>query len=210
MDNLAVILFICIVVPLALLLFLLDKKSRLVVFFMIIGCFICLFVSSVNSILLVLSGKDLLYVVTTITPISEEILKAFPILLFAFSISDDRRTLISISMAVGIGFAIMENTMIMVSNVESTTVLWALVRGFGSRLMHGLCTSMVGCGISAVRQRKKLFYTGTFALLSAAITFHAIYNCLVGSSLMYAGILLPMAVYVPVLIAVAKHNKKFM
>ena len=112
MDNLAVILFICIVVPLALLLFLLDKKSRLVVFFMIIGCFICLFVSSVNSILLVLSGKDLLYVVTTITPISEEILKAFPILLFAFSISDDRRTLISISMAVGIGFAIMENTMI--------------------------------------------------------------------------------------------------
>ena len=100
MDNLAVILFICIVVPLALLLFLLDKKSRLVVFFMIIGCFICLFVSSVNSILLVLSGKDLLYVVTTITPISEEILKAFPILLFAFSISDDRRTLISISMAV--------------------------------------------------------------------------------------------------------------
>ncbi|MBR2087229.1 MAG: PrsW family intramembrane metalloprotease, partial [Oscillospiraceae bacterium] len=55
-------------------------------------------------------------------------------------------------------------------------------------------------GISYIRKRRKLFLCGTFALLSTAIIYHATYNLLVQSSFQYAGILLPIATYVPVLL----------
>jgi Na+/H+ antiporter NhaC len=50
---------------------------------------------------------------------------------------------------------------------------------------------MVGWGVSYVKKRRKLFYCGTFALLSSAIIYHATYNLLVQSKYQYVGILLP-------------------
>ena len=78
MDNLAYILFICLVAPLLMMLFMLRKRSRLLVGYMLIGIFVSLFISELNTILLKLWDGDLLYVTTTITPISEEIGKAIP------------------------------------------------------------------------------------------------------------------------------------
>ena len=48
----------------------------------------------------------MLYYTTTISPIVEEIVKALPVLIYAFAVSSDRDRLISISFAVGLGFAI--------------------------------------------------------------------------------------------------------
>lgn len=208
MGNVMFILFICIVAPMTLMLFLLEKKSRLTVGFMIIGICMCLFVSEVNGLLRLLINQDLFYITTTVTPITEEIIKALPVLFFAFVFSDKRDTLLSFSMAVGIGFAILENAYILVNSADSVSILWALIRGFGTGLMHGICTAAVGFGVSFVRKRKKLFYTGTFALLSAAITYHAIYNCLVQSEYKYAGFLLPAITYIPIIIVVLKSRKR--
>ncbi|MDD4291231.1 MAG: PrsW family glutamic-type intramembrane protease [Clostridia bacterium] len=208
MDNLIYILFFCIVAPLTLMLFLLEKKSRLVVGFMIIGICMCIFVAEINGLLLGILGKNIFYITTTVTPITEEIVKALPVLFFAFVFSDKRETLLSISMAVGIGFAILENSYILVSNIDTISIGWSLIRGFGAGLMHGICTAAVGYGISFVRKRKKLFYTGTFALLSAAIIYHATYNCLVQSNFKYAGFLLPLLTYIPIVIALIKRRKK--
>ena len=165
MDNLTYISFIAITVSLALMLPLMEKKTRRVMIFMIVGIFACLFISEVNSILLKAFGNDVYYVTTTITPVTEEIIKMLPILYFAIVITDDRRTLIANSFAVGVGFALLENVVILTQNVENVTIFWALVRGFGSGLVHGICTVMVGWGVSYVKKRRKLFYCGTFALL---------------------------------------------
>lgn len=210
MDDLILILFVCTSVPIALMLFLLEKKSRLVVGFMLIGMFMCVFIGGINGFFLELFNNNMLYVTTTITPVTEEIIKALPVLFFAFVFSDKRETLISISMAVGIGFAIMENVYIMTNGIESSTVLLALIRGLGSGLMHGICTSAIGIGISFVHKKKKLFYTGTFALLSTAIIYHAIYNLFVQSSWDYVGFLLPIATYIPLIISVKKRKKRDM
>lgn len=201
MDNIMYVLFICIVVPLLLMLFLLDKKSRLTIGFMILGIVTCLFVSEINGILLKYFDDDMYYVTTTITPITEELVKALPILYFAFLFSDRRETLLSAAMAVGIGFAVLENSYILVSNIEGVTITWALIRGFGSGLMHGICTAAVGFGISFIHKRKKLFYAGTFALMTMAIIYHATYNCLVQSQYKYVGFLLPAVTYVPIITA---------
>lgn len=206
MDSLIYILFICIAVPLCSMLALIEKKSRLTVGFMIIGMFMCMFISGVNGLILQSFDNNLFYVTTTFTPITEEIIKALPIVFFAFLFSDKLETLISISMATGIGFAMMENAFMLISNNQSVSILWALIRAFGAGLMHGVCTAVIGIGISFVHKRKKLFYTGTFALLSVAIVYHAIYNCLVQSRFKFAGFLLPIVTYIPIVIMLKKKK----
>ena len=208
MDNLTYIAFIAMTVSLGLMLPLMEKKVRRLVIFMIVGMFSCLFVSELNHILLDAYNNDMFYVTTTITPVTEEIVKALPILYFAIVITDDRRVLIPNAFAVGVGFALLENVVILTQNVDNVTILWAFVRGFGSGLVHGICTVMVGWGISYIRKRRKFFYCGTFALLSAAIIYHATYNLLVQSAYQYVGILLPLLTYIPILYFLKKNGIK--
>jgi len=209
MENLIYILFICMFVPLLLSLPLLQKTSRRVMVFILIGISAALFISEINGLLLRLMGYDTLYVTTTVTPATEEIIKAIPILIYAFVISDNRDKLLSSSFALGIGFALFENTYILVNSVEAVSIEWALVRGFSTALMHGICTAAVGYGMSFVKKRKKLFYCGTFALLLMAIIYHGIFNMLVQSTdwLKYFGFVLPVATYIPVVISLIYRVK---
>lgn len=200
MDNLSYIAFICLTVSLGMMLPLMEKKTRRIMTFMLAGIFACMFVSELNGLLLRHFDNEMFYVTTTITPVTEEIIKALPILYYAIVVSDDRRTLTMNAYAVGVGFAVLENMVILTQNIDNVTILWALARGFGSGLVHGICTVMVGFGISYIRKRRKLFYCGTFALLSAAIIYHSIFNLLVQSDYQYLGILLPILTYVPVVL----------
>lgn len=209
MGNLTYIAFISLTISLGLMLPLMEKKVRRLVVFMIVGIFACLFVSEVNNILLEQFNNDMFYVTTTITPITEEIVKMLPIIYFALVISDEKRALIPNAFAVGVGFALLENVVILTQNIDTVTIPWAFVRGFGSGLVHGICTVMVGWGISYIRKRRKFFFCGTFALLSAAIIYHSIYNLLVQSEYQYVGILLPLATYIPLLIILKKRGFKF-
>jgi len=208
MDNLIIIILICVAIPLAFSLLFLEKKARLFVLFMIIGAAVCVFASSVNAVLYNLVGRGYLYVTTNITPISEELLKAIPVLIFAYAISDNKKELISISMATGIGFAIIENFFIFAQSSESLSVGWAISRVFGASLMHSICTAAVGFGISFVRKRKKLFYTGTFALLVFAMVYHAVYNLVIQSRFSAFGILIPIITYIPITVRNIMEKRK--
>lgn len=191
------IIFICITVPMLFMLTIIqDRFARTLLIFMTIGLFYCIFVSEINSILLAFFDNDYAYVTTTITPITEELVKAMPVFFYAFAFSDDRNRLLSIAFAVGIGFAIIENMVILLQNVATVSLFWALIRGFGSALMHGLCTGMVGLGMHFIHQKKKLFIPGSFALIVTAMTYHSIYNTLVQSDYRYFGFLLPLSTFV--------------
>ena len=198
------IIFICTAVPISLMLSLLEKKSRTTLFYMLLGLIICLLAAQINFIL-----RDSFYgtwdpnvfaVTTTLTPIVEELLKAIPIIYFGFVISDKRGDLLTVSMALGIGFAILENCYILVANLDQTSIIWAFTRGFSSALLHGICTSLVGFGVSYVKKRKKLFYTGTFALLTVAIIVPGLFNAFIQSRYAYIGVILPIAIYIPFVI----------
>lgn len=184
---------------------LLGKRGRLIIIYMLVGCYVCLFASEVNGFIKQsMPNASLLFLTTSITPIVEEVLKALPVLFFAFVFSDEKSTLLEISMATGIGFAILENAYIMLQIIDTATIPWSLVRGFGSGLMHGICTLSVGYGISFIKKKRKLFYTGTFALLSTAIIYHSIYNCFVQSKYKYIGFILPLATYIILYIKLRK------
>lgn len=200
MDNLIYILFICIVAPILLMLLILQKRSRLLIFYMLVGICSSLFISELNTILLQKLDLDLLYFTTTVTPITEEIIKALPVLFYAYLFSDDRDKVMPIAFATGIGFAMFENIVILLQNIQNVTIGWAVIRGFSTALMHGVCTLAVGFGICYVRKKKKLFVSGTFALLATAISYHGIFNMLVQSDYRYFGFIVPAVTYIPLVI----------
>lgn len=200
MDNLVYILFICLVAPMLLMVLVLRKRSRLLVGYMLVGIFVSLLVSEMNTILLGLFDNDYLYVTTTITPVSEEIVKAIPVLFYALVFSDNRDRVMPLAFATGVGFAMFENMVILVQNIENVTLGWAIIRGFATALMHAVCTVAVGYGICFVKKKKKLFYCGTFALLAMACIYHGIFNMLVQSEYKYLGFFLPALTYIPIVI----------
>lgn len=207
MDNIVYAVFICLMVPMLMSLSLLQHRSRLVMGFVLIGSTVCLVASELNGVLYPYFD-DMVSFCTSISPITEEILKALPILYFAFVISDNRATLIQISFALELGFAIMENMTVLVQNLEDIDIVWALIRGFGAGLMHSICTVAVGIGMSSVHKKKKLFVCGTIALLMLAITYHAIYNTIVMSDYKYFAVILPLLAYIPINRTARKQRKK--
>ena len=186
---------------------LVESKARLPIVFVLVGIFIAVFSSEVNGVFLNVLDMTRYDATITLAPITEELLKAFPILFFAVTISDKKEKLFTASMATGIGFALLENAYYMVVNYETFSFVSALVRGFGTGLMHGMCTLLVGIGISFLRKRRKLFAVGTFALLTTAITYHSIFNMLVQSKYSMVGALLPLVTYLPFLIWRYFQNK---
>ena len=207
MVSLEYILFLCVVAPLFLMLLMLTGRARLVLGYMIIGIIVCLFVSELNALLLPLFDYDLEYTTTAITPITEEIIKAIPILFYAKVYSDRRETVTMIAFALGIGFGMFENTVILVQNIEMVTLTWAVIRGFATALMHGMCTYAVGFGISFINKKRKLFYTGVFALLTFASIYHGIFNML-QTDHKYIGSFLPVVTYLPVFLLQRKQYQR--
>jgi RsiW-degrading membrane proteinase PrsW (M82 family) len=190
---------------------LVDKNARQPVIFFIVGVCVALFVSEVNALLTNVFSMEMTEFTIRITPVTEEILKAIPVLFFAREISNKRESIITISLAVGIGFAVMENSFVLLKSIDSVSVLWAVMRGFGTGMMHGMCTFLVGSGFSFINKNKKLFIVGTFSLMSLAITYHSVFNMLVQSDFYYFGALLPIITFIPFAIArfkLAKEVKK--
>ena len=209
MENMIYILFICIFIPLLVSVPLIQKSSRDIMIYIISGIAVALFVSEINGIFLKVFDNDMLLVTTTVTPITEEVVKAIPVLLYVFFLSKSRAKLLSISFALGVGFALFENSFILIQNVENVSLGWAVIRGFSTALMHGVCTASIGYGMSFIRVKRKLAISGTFALLITAIIYHGVFNMMVQSeNLKYYGFFLPAVTYIPFLIYLLLKRKK--
>ena len=190
------VIFLCIALPLLLMLPILERRSRRLVFFLLLGMACALTAYEVNTILYTLCGLDTVRFTQTVPPMTEETLKALPVLLFALFFSDDRKSILPVAMSVGIGFSVLENTVILVQNLAAVTLGWAALRGLSASLMHGLCTMIVGAGLPYIKKQKKLFWTGIFGLWSIAVTMHAMFNLLIQSKYSWLGACLPMTLYV--------------
>ena len=206
MDDLIYILFVAIFIPILLMACLVEKKARLPIIFVLIGIFLSVFASEINGYLRSLLPMSTFEITIVVTPISEEIIKAFPILLFATILTPKKESLFTASMAVGIGFAILENAFYLL-NSSSFDFFDGIIRAFGAGLMHGMCTLLVGVGIYFVKKKRKLFVVGTFAMLSTAITYHGVYNMFVQSDFKVIGYLLPITTYIPFLVWRIKKNQ---
>ena len=207
MDNLTYILFICIVAPLLILLLMTRGRSRTLLGYLMIGIFIALFSSELNSVLAQWLQTDSFYMTTVVTPIAEEITKALPVVFYALVFSDKQDKVIPVAFAVGVGFAMFENTVILVQNIDNVTIGWAIVRGFITALMHAVCTAAIGYGICFIKKEKALCICGSFAMLSLSCIYHGIFNMLIQSDYKVLAVILPLVTYVPLVILQCKYYK---
>lgn len=202
------IIFFCLSIPIVLMLPLLESRSRWIIGFFLLGAVTALAAYEINTIAFPLSDMDARSFTELVPPVVEELLKALPVLCYALLLDDSRKRVLPIAMAVGVGFAVLENTVLLVEYIDEVTMAWAAARGFSASLMHGLCTVTVGTGICHVKKQKKLFYTGTFGLLSLAITLHALFNLLIQSSYDVVGMAMPLALYALLYLLNRRQNLK--
>ena len=159
------IIFLCLTIPMLLMLPLLEIRSRCIVGFMLLGTVTALSAYEINTIVYPMTGLSARSLSELDPPMTEATQSAS------------------------------EKPEVLIDNVGSVTVLWATARGFSASLMHGLCTVVAGTGITYVKKQKKLFYTGTFGLLSISITMHALFNLLIQSDYDYIGMAMPLVLY---------------
>ena len=207
MGNLNLILFISFAAPLLMTLFVCRGKARTLLTFLFIGTVVCLFCGEFSAIIMKMLPFDSKYYTSNFTPLFEEVFKALPILVYAFMFKPKKRTLLECSILVGVGFAVLENAFILGGAAAAVSLTTALIRGFGAGMMHGVCTLAVGYGMTFIHTKRKLFYTGTGALLAAATIYHSIYNTLVQSPHQLVGFLLPVLTFIPVVVLLNRVAK---
>ena len=205
MENVNLILFICLFIPMRMMLFIFKGQSRLICGFLLMGMFACVFSGEINGLIMNTYNLDINNVSINIAPLVEEIVKAFPIILVSLLYKPTKQQIGEYALSVGVGFATLENITILMGS-QSISFMYAFLRAIGAGMMHGICTLAVGFGISFINTRRKLFYTGTAALLTMASIYHAAYNCLVQSTYQSFGFILPLMTFVPLIIILRKKD----
>jgi len=165
-------IFFCLLAPiLPAMIFLRSDARRFNVFF-VFGMVAALCAGFLNPVLFEFfkSQEGSIY----IAPICEELLKALPILIYILVARPRQESIITSSIAVGIGFATLEN-FVYIAGSGKTGLFFALLRGFSAGIMHTLCTMVLGYGMARIRD-KRADPVYIFGLLSAVITNHAIFN----------------------------------
>lgn len=207
MENAHLMIFICLVVPLSMMFLIFKGSARPTLGFLLTGLFMCLFAGEINGLIYNNTVLSMRYLTVHITPIVEEVLKAIPVVMVAFIFKPKRQFLLEGAIAIGVGFATLENTCLLFDSASALSAVTIISRGFGAGMMHGISTLAVGYSMTFVSSDRKLSYTGTIAALSAAIIYHSIYNIMVQSIYPAIGILLPIATYIPVVIVMVKKRK---
>lgn len=208
MNDISLIMFICLITPLSMMMFVFKDGNRKILTFLLVGIVSCLISSYADEFVFQEYNLERYYLTINITPIIEELLKAIPIILFVFIKHPKQKELLECSIALGIGFATLENFCIMYAAGPSISITFAVFRGIGTGLMHGVCSLMVGYALSYVNTNKTIVLSGSVAALSTAIIFHSVYNILVQSDYYLIGVLLPMICYIPLIIVLNNKKKK--
>lgn len=200
MEDLSVLLLISIAVPLTAMLFVFKSDSRTSLLFLLAGMLVCLLAGQINTVLLNLTpGMTVNFFVVNISPLVEELCKAVPLFLYVYIMRPRRQLILQCAVAIGVGFAVLENAVVFAEMMGSLSLMTALIRGFGSGLMHAISTLWIGYGIVLIYLNRKLFYTGSIAILIVASVFHSIYNALIQSSYELVGLILPTVTFIPLL-----------
>ena len=208
MEFLNLYLYLSIAVPLSVVLIMSKSKTKSLVCFVIIGLTVALFCGEVNGAVSGLLPYSKEAYVTTFSPMIEELLKMLPIFVCSFTLKPTRQDIIERSIAVGVGFAILENASVFASSALQIDILMVILRAFGAGMMHVMTMLFVGFGLSFVYDKRKLFLSGSIGLIATAIIYHSIYNYLVCCGYYIAGFLMPTLIFIPSMLFIKKICRK--
>ena len=120
-------------------------------------------------------------------------MKLLPVIFYLLVFEPKADKMIIAILIIATSFATFENIYYLIEN-GATQLSFILIRGFGTGAMHIVCGAIASYGLVYVWQHHWLRFAGTFGLLCAAISFHAIYNLLIahGGETQYIAYALPL------------------
>ena len=207
MENMNLTMYICLMIPMSMMLLVFKGRSRMLCGFLMAGMFVCVLSGEINGLLTNVYQLDEQMVAVNFAPLVEEIAKAIPIVFISFLLRPKGQELAEYALAIGVGFATMENVCVL---METSTVSfgYAVLRAIGAGVLHGVCTLIVGLAMRTVITEKAVFFSGTLAALSIAVIYHSIYNMLITSRYMAVGVVLPLVTFVALLVGSYRMFKK--
>lgn len=190
-------------------LFLLDSFKLVIYKFLIIavlwGTLSAVVAYFFNTFFLVNTNFRFEFFSQYLAPASEELLKS----LFIFWILARKRVGFMIDaaiygFAVGAGFSLVENIFYFETTADSNIMIW-LIRGFGTALMHGGCTSILSIILVGGKSREKSnIFNLAFAFLTAYIIHSAFNHFYIDPIIQTIGIII---IYPLVFIMIFKYNE---
>lgn len=195
-------------IPLAVLFFVVKREMRIPMLFLIIGLFIGVLAAYGNNTIETIYGYTNLESSLYVAPVVEELLKAAPLLLLFFIKKPDYRTALIAAVAIGVGFATIENiTYMLYYNVND--IGFILIRGLSAGLMHSMTLVILTLVIYNLSKYKYGSVTILVGILSFSMLFHGLYNLLVNSGITVAatiGYILPPVLTFIYLIILYRNN----
>lgn len=170
-------IFIAIASPVFVSCFLIEKEQRRHLISLLAGFVVALFAGYINSYFTVLFQMTEREAVQNLTPILEELLKMLPVLFFAEAFAQSRKEIINVAVETGLGFAILENCAYLVA-YGADSLVFSIVRGMATGVLHPLCTLTAGAGICFLYMRKKFAIISSFGFLCTAMMVHGSFNLL--------------------------------
>jgi len=207
MDKIEYYICLCLMLPIIMLCFYLEKRARRIIISMICGVLAGLVAYYINTPLYKVLEMTKDTYSTTVGPIVEEILKFIPVIIIAFAVKKGKRGSAANAYSVGLGFCVAENLYYLVSNLETASVGWIIVRCIGTGVMHSMTTTINGMGIYSARTSEKFKVLRIIGGFVCAVAFHLIYNNLVSlEPLKLLGVLLPVIVFFTLFVIIKKES----
>ena len=174
-------IYICLAAPMLLSIICLRGRLRRATAFLLAGMTACLLASYISTFFAEVTGADALWASLEISPVVEEMMKFAPLLFWLLVYEPEKEDAYVNMIVVALGFATFENVCYLTS-VGAERLILLLIRGLGTGAMHVVCGMIVSRGLFYLWDKFYLRVAGTAGLISAAITFHAVYNVLVSQT----------------------------
>ncbi len=174
-------ILLCIAIPLAVSLLFIRGEVRRYLAAFLLGMGVCLISAYISGFLNLATGMGDNDTSVFLSPVVEELMKLLPLLFFLFLFSPKERTLTTLAVAVGAGFATFENCCyILTQGAESLPYI--LIRGMAVGVMHIVSVLALSIWLIAAKRLRVLSFPAVVSGLSLAMIFHALYNLLVSES----------------------------
>ncbi len=186
-------ILLCIAIPLILVLIFVKGVVRRFTGAFLLGMAMCLISAYIGGYLDLVTGMGAEDTSIFLSPIVEELMKLTPLLLVLFLLDPDDRTLTMLAVAIGAGFATLENCCYLLT-YGAGNLAYVMIRGLAVGVMHVVSLIALTLWLSAAKRLRIFSFPAVAGGVSLAMIFHALYNLLVSrpGAASVVGYLLPL------------------
>lgn len=186
-------IFICLAAPFLIAAVILGRGKKSYIF-IVSGMLACIVSAYLNTFFSSLYNAGSIAATMEITPVIEETVKLLPLIFYIAVFEPDSGSAAEAAVHTAVGFATFENICCLLQN-GTDNLFYLLVRGCSTGAMHIVCAFITGYGLKLAEKMPKIMAASVAGLLCMAITYHAVFNMLMGAggAVAYVGYAVPLA-----------------